>query len=134
VYIIVNTNCNTLSSLLGSELLARSLASCGLAGSLLKLPKKESRQKHMLRHWKFDRGMMRVFRRMEDADGTKCVVSNLRGAFFVKQKHQTQVLRHSTRHLLLMHFSLGTMSMSPSPHKIICDRVEQCLHTLVRAI
>jgi len=39
---------DTLSGLLGGELLARGLASRRLTGSLLKLPKKESRQKHML--------------------------------------------------------------------------------------
>jgi len=42
------TNRNALSSLLCGELLARGLASRGLTCSLLKLPKKENRQKHVL--------------------------------------------------------------------------------------
>ena len=118
-------------------MLARGLASRRLTSGLLKLPKKVSRQKHMLRHWKFDGDDERCSRRVEDADDTECAVSNLRGAFFAKEKPLTQVFtpQHPVLGNALFSCSLARSDERiPSPHRIIYDRVEKYLHTLVRAI
>jgi hypothetical protein len=58
-------------------------------------------------------------RRVEDTDGTECVVSNLRGAFFVKKKVFCATAPGSWRQLLLMQpLARGDEHAFPLLHKI----------------